>query len=108
MNDGPGVTNPWDGAVQIDDKKKPFPPGTELTITWVFRTWLVCLDTQPVAILGRWDWTEVLHVKVGADQAGTHSSSDPVKPEWSDDPDKSGYDQVAGQAPDPSGFLPSK
>ncbi len=108
MNDGPGVTNPWDGATQIDDKKKPFPPGTQLRITCVFRTWAVCLDTNPATILGRFDWTVVLHVTVGADEKSTSGTADPVKPAWSDDPDKAGYEGVAGQATDSSGFLPVK
>ncbi|TAJ22455.1 MAG: hypothetical protein EPO64_13780 [Nitrospirae bacterium] len=108
MNDGPGVTNPWDGGPEVDGKKKPFPPGTELTITWVFRTWVVCLDTQPVTVLGHFDWQVVLHLTVGADQAHTSGKADVKKPTWTDDPDKDNYEKVAGQATDAKAFVPAQ
>jgi hypothetical protein len=108
INDGPGVVNPWDGAVNIDEKSKPFPAGTELRITWVYRTWVVCLDSHPVVILGHFDWTVVLHVTVGSDRATTSGHADKVTPTWTDDPDKAGYEAAAGQPPDSSAFLPVK
>jgi len=104
LRDNPGVSNPW-GSVLIEGKDGgSYPEGTVLKIEWTFRTWVVCLDGPP-RMLGHFDWSMKVVITIGRGAADTRAEITPPSPTWSDDPDKAGYNKVAGQAPDHGGFI---
>ncbi|MGE5723105.1 MAG: hypothetical protein ACM3YM_11660 [Sphingomonadales bacterium] len=103
LRDFPGVSNPW-APVQIDGKSAGrLASGTQLRIEWTFRTWVVCLD-GPVHVLGHFDWTMQVDIRIGDGRNDTTARITPPSPVWSDDPDRGGYNKVAGQAPEHGGF----
>ena len=104
MRDYPGVENPF-GRFQLNGKRAKFPSGTELEVTWTFRTWVVCLDPQ-VHLLGRFDWKVVLKLTVGRDYRDTTGRVQMTPPNWSETTDLDEYRRIAGQARETAGFIP--
>jgi hypothetical protein len=109
LRDFPGVKNPF-GTLGLDGVDKgPLPAGSVLKVQWTFRTWVVCTNPAPVAVLGRFDWGFTVEITVGRNAAGTtvvFTPEPPAQPAWSDDPDLDTYRRVAREAKNNAGFLP--
>jgi hypothetical protein len=104
MRDGPGISEPW-APMKIDGLNAgSFPRGSILRIEWTFRTWVVCLDGDPV-VLGHFDWSMTVIITIGRGPRDTTAQITPPDPKWRDDPDKDGYNKVAGQAQKHDGFI---
>lgn len=104
MRDYPGVENPF-GRFRLDGDLVRLPRGTELEVTWTFRTWVVCLAPR-VHLLGQFDWNMVLKLTIGRNHRDTTGKVEMTPPNWSETTDLDEYRGVAGQARETAGFIP--